>query len=273
MTRKQILMAKTRAECIGALKLHRGATFGEVSNARSTHEVAGKHQIPSAGTATAIYNYALGVSADSPPKPTWGGPRNRADRETHALTVAQVANLKAAECHARTIGLPFTRMITIHWEAAGLLLESMAAATGRFTGLMAKALSRHGSRTAWVWVHENGPTKGGHCHMLVHVPAALVPTIKGLQLRWLRRISGRPYRARVIHSRPIGSTLGLETSNPNLHAANVEAALDYILKGASREAVTQFKLDRVEAGGRIIGKRCGTSQNIGAKARQTTGSE
>jgi len=33
------------------------------------------------------------------------------------------------------------------------------------------------------------------------------------------------------------------------------------------EAASQFALERLEAGGRIIGKRCGTSQNIGAKAR------
>jgi len=34
------------------------------------------------------------------------------------------------------------------------------------------------------------------------------------------------------------------------------------------EAASQFGLERLEPGGRIIGKRCGTSQNIGAKARK-----
>ena len=77
-----------------------------------------------------------------------------------------------------------------------------------------------------------------------------------------------PYRARVIHSRPIGGRLGLETGNPQLHAINLEAALSYVLKGASDAAAAQFNLERHEPGGRIIGKRCGTSQNIGAKARK-----
>ncbi|AMU89514.1 hypothetical protein ATM17_10780 [Sphingopyxis macrogoltabida] len=148
----------------------------------------------------------------------------------------------------------------------------MAKATGRFTDLMAKALARHGSGTAWLWTHENapgnGPDKGGHCHLLAHVPADLVPVVTALQRGWLRRITGQPYRARVIHSKPIGGRLGLETANPDLHAVNHAAALAYVLKGASAEAASHFGLERLEPGGRIIGKRCGTSQNIGAKARK-----
>jgi hypothetical protein len=187
---------------------------------------------------------------------------------SHELTVAQIANLKAAERQSNIIGLPFTRMITIHWEAAGVPLTGMAKATGRFIGLLTKALARHGSPTAWLWVHENGDGKGGHCHLLAHVPAALVPIVAGLQRGWLRRITGQPYRARVIHSKPIGGRLGLEAGNPDLHAINVDAALAYVLKGASPRAASQFGLNRLEPGGRIIGKRCGTSQNIGAKARR-----
>lgn len=148
----------------------------------------------------------------------------------------------------------------------------MAKATYRFTDLLTKALARHGSGTAWLWTHENVPgnghDKGGHCHLLAHVPPDLVPVVTALQRGWLRRITAQPYRARVIHSKPIGGRLGLETGNPDLHAVNLEAALAYVLKGASPEAASQFGLERLEPGGRVIGKRCGTSQNIGAKARK-----
>ncbi len=163
--------------------------------------------------------------------------------------------------------LPLNRMVTIHWKAAGVPLENMARATGRFTGLMAKALARHGSGTAWLWTHENG--KGGHCHLLAHVPKSLVPTLTKLQRRWLTTIAGKPYRVGVIHSRPIGGRLGLETSNPPLYEVNLDAALSYLLKGASEKAAAAFQLEKLEPGGRIIGKRCGTSQNIGVKARRT----
>jgi hypothetical protein len=100
------------------------------------------------------------------------------------------------------------------------------------------------------------------------VPAHLVPRLTALQRGWLRRITGKPYRKRVIHSEPIGGRLGLEAGNPDLHAVNLEAAFAYVLKGASLEAASQFVLARLEPGGRVIGKRCGTSQNIGVKARK-----
>lgn len=255
----------------GALKLHRDCGFGEVSIAPLQPQTPANSPIVRTGTAFAINYLTSGVAALSAEGIGRGGARNRANRESHALTALQIANLKAAGRHAEKIGLPFTRMISIHWQAAGVPLASMAKATGRFTDLMAKALARHGGRAAWLWTHENvagnGHDKGGHCHLLTHVPADLVPVLSALQRGWLRRITGQPYRARVIHSKPIGGRLGLEAGNPNLHAVNLEAALAYVLKGASPEAASQFSLERLEAGGRVIGKRCGTSQNIGAKAR------
>ena len=243
--------------------------FGEVSIAPHQPQPRTNPSIPKTGTTLAINYLTSGVAADLP-KPTGrGGARNRADRERHTLTAAQIANLKAAERHAATIGLPFTRMISIHWQAAGVPLAGMAKATGRFVDLLTRWLKRKGHRSAWLWVHENCGPKGGHCHLLAHVPPKHVKALTGQLRGWLRLITGQPYRARVIHSKPIGGRLGLEAGNPDLHAVNLEAALGYVLKGASPEAASQFTLARLEPGGRVIGKRCGTSQNIGAKARAT----
>ena len=196
-----------------------------------------------------------------------GGARNRADRTSDALTAAQIANSTAAERHSRTIGLPFTRMITIHWQAAGVGLADMVKATGRFLDLLTKALARHKSKTAWLWTVENGDRKGGHCHLLVHVPAALVSLLTRLQKGWLKRISGQDYVKGVIRSKPVGGRLGLEVGNPELHAVNLAEAFCYVLKDADAQAAEKFALTRLEAGGHIIGKRCGISQNISAKAR------
>lgn len=254
-----------------ALKLHRDCGFGGVSIAPLQPQLPSNPPIAGTGTALAINYFTFGVAALSASSTGRGGARNRADRESHTLTAAQIGNLKAAERHAEKIGLPFTRMISIHWQAAGVPLAGMARATYRFTDLLTKALARHGSGTAWLWTHENVPgnghDKGGHCHLLAHVPADLVPVITARQRGWLRRITGQPYRARVIHSKPIGGRLGLEAGNPDLHAVNLEAALTYVMKGANADAASQFSLERLEPGGRIIGKRCGISQNIARKAR------
>ena len=262
-----------RARTGGALKLHRGATFGEVSIAPPPPQSPTNPPIIGTGTAIAINYRNSGVAALSASSTGRGGARNRADRQSHALTAAQIGNLKAAERHADKIGLPFTRMISIHWQAAGVPLAGMSKATGHYTDLMAKALARHGSGTAWLWTHENAPgnrhDKGGHCHLLAHVPADLVPVVTRLQRGWLRRITGQPYRARVIHSEPIGGRLGLEVGNPDLHAVNLAVAFGYLCKGAPQAVLDSAGIDRAHApGGRVIGKRCGTSQNIGVTARK-----
>lgn len=249
------------------LKLHRNRGFGEVSNLPLQPEKPVNPQSPGFGTDNAISYLRLGVGPYFAGKPGRGGARNRADRESDSLTAPQIINLAAAVRHADIIGLPLNRMVTIHWQAAELPLIAMARATGRFTDMMAKALARQGAPTAWLWVHENGDGKGGHCHMLAHIPAGLVEMVSRRQREWLRRITGQPYRRGVIHSKPIGGRLGLETGNPDLHAVNLQSALSYVLKGATEAAATLANLNRLEPGGRIIGKRCATSQNIGAKAR------
>jgi hypothetical protein len=268
--------ANTGRKC-HSLKLHRIGGFGEVSNIVLNAESPGKPPVSPHGTPVAISYLTFGVPPYFACRASGrGGPRNTASRESHEIPSGHIANLIRAALHADQIGLPFNRMITVHWEAAGVALEGMARATGRFIDLMTKTLARHGSKTAWLWVHENadgrGHDKGGHCHILVHIPAALVRIVTEMQRRWLRAITGQPYRKRVIKSDPIGGRLGLEASNPELHSVNLDAALAYVLKGASGSTAQSFGLDRREPGGRIIGKRCGTSQNIAAKARATQGS-
>jgi len=250
-----------------ALKLHRRGAIGVVSIASPGGNSDAILQFPVNGMPVAVSYLRIGVGPHSTAPTGKGGIRNSAKRESYGLNAKQVAKLRAATAHAEAISLPFTRMVTIHWMAAGVPLCAMPKATGRFIDLLTKALRRHGSATAWIWVHENGDSKGGHCHLLVHVPAALVQVVTRLQKGWLRRITGQPYRPRVILSKPIGGRLGLELSNPDLHAANLSTVQSYLLKGASEAASARCGLHRLEPGGRVIGKRCGISQNISAKAR------
>jgi hypothetical protein len=184
------------------------------------------------------------------------------------LSSAKVGSIIAAARYAETIDLPLNRMCTIHWKAAGVPLDGMVGATGRFVDCLSKAIKRHGSRTAWLWVHENGDRKGWHCHLLAHVPPSTVEAITKLQKGWLKRITGKNYSKGVIRCRPVGFRLGLETNNRELYAVNLNAAMAYCLKGAEPSAAEVFGLSRLESGGFIIGKRCATSQNIGPKARR-----
>ncbi len=252
-----------------ALKLHRAAMFGEVSNADASRQTLAKPHVAKIGTGFAV------ITSNRVPRPDCadqarrrGGARNRADRVSHHLTAAQVAGLLAAARQAGVIGLPLNRMTTIHWERAGVPLAGMVKATGRYTDLVTRFMARRGHRTAWICVHENGPRKGGHCHLLLHAPAGLVKALTGQQRAILKRITGKPYRARVIKSDPVGGKLGIEATAPDLHAVNLARALDYLAKGATEDAAALLALHRLDGGGLVIGRRCGTSQNIGAKARK-----
>lgn len=246
--------------------------FGEVSIAPLPDQKRRKASDPAAGMTLAINNLDLSVAANLPSKGRRGGARNRADRESHALTEAQVAKLRAAERHAGQIGLPFTRWITISWKLAGVPLEGMVKATGRFVDLLSRTLARHGSQTAWIWVHENGPSYGWHCHLAIHVPAELVPLVMKLQKRWLRRITGRAYCAGVIESKPIGLRLGLEKGNPPLHVENLNVVMGYACKAAPQSVLDALGIDRHHRhGGLVLGRRCSASQNIGEAARNEKG--
>lgn len=250
------------------MKLHRAARFGEVSKEGPSIQLIAEPDTTAGGTPIAIKRLALGGSAHSAKPSGRGGARNRADRMTRGLSAKQVGNLQAAVAHAALLGLPLNRMITVHWESGGINPARMVKATGRFLDLLTRWLARRGTRTAWVVVHENGSGRGAHAHILVHVPPSLVRALAGRQRAWLRRICWRPYRDGVIHSRPVGGLLGAEQSNQPAFAANLAEALSYLTKGAMPSAAALCGLHRLDGGGPVIGRRCGTSQNIGAKARK-----
>lgn len=224
----------------------------------------------SAGTALAIIPIAIGGTAFSGKRGRnrWGGARNSASRTSDALTVKQTAEIVAAAQFAARTGLPFNRHMTIHWEAAGVPDCRAAAATAAFLALARDWLRKRGAPFAWVWVRENGDGKGSHVHILLHCRPELARDFAAMQRRWLRRVTGNPYRARIIRTARIGGTLGAAQTAPAVYAENLGAVVAYLLKGASPAAARELGLHRLEAGGRIIGKRAATSQNIGCAARR-----
>lgn len=252
-----------------ALELCRPPENGKVSNAVASRQTIANTRAGKTGTGFAVItSIRVPRPSDAEPARRRGGARNRADRVSHRLTAAQVAGLVAAAHHAGVIGLPLNRMTTIHWERAGVPLSGMAKATGRYIDLVTRWMARRGERTAWLYVHENGPAKGGHCHLLLHVAPALVRALSRRQRKIIKHITGKPYRARAIASDPVGGKLGIDRAAPDLHAANLAKALAYLVKGADDDAAALLGLYRLDGGGVVIGKRCGTSQNIGAKARK-----
>lgn len=197
----------------------------------------------------------------------WGGARNRRDRVSDALSLAQATNIHCASLHAICICLPFTRHISIHWELAGVRDNEAADATSRFLKLVRDWLRKRGAGFSCAWVRENGYGKGSHVHILLHVPVGV--SLSGMTRRWLRRVTGLAYRARTIRTTRIGRTANSSTIAPAAYETNLANVVGYILKGVSCADAAKLGLHRHQPGGRIIGKRAGCSENIGPGRRRS----
>jgi hypothetical protein len=229
-----------------------------------------------AGTVHAIVGLETKVCAE---RGRWGGARNRRDRVTDAITLQQARGLVAAVAHAERIGLPLNRLVTLHWGVMGLSDAEAGRAIGCVLKLWREALAEMGFPFACVWTRENDDgdaSKGSHVHILAHVPATAGPGFMRRLRAWVRlaaggryqrrsgRIIGPAYAAGAVHTARIG---GLVMVAPGVHEVNLAEALGYLLKGADKKTANNLGLVRLEPGGRVTGKRCGWSENVGAKAR------
>ena len=92
---------------------------------------------------------------------------------------------------------------------------------------------------------------------------------------------GRPASRTAPDTSRIGGKVRTTETSPDLYRVNLAAVLVYVLKGEEPGAssalmtsdnpfVANLALSRHGEGGRVIGKRCGWSENIGAAARRTS---
>jgi hypothetical protein len=210
-----------------------------------------------------LKNCSSGTTFDA--KPRWGGARNDAISNTLPLAKAK-AIINAAHC-AQSIGLAFNRHVTFHWTAAGLADDQAAQATGKLIKLMSDWLRTKGVKAAWAWVRENDDgdgSKGSHVHILLYSPDTL--PIGRMWRRWLRKVTGQPYRRGIVHTSRIGGTVNCYRSNPALYAVNLDAVLAYVCKGVNSADGAALGLRHTEPGGIIIGKRVAGAQVIWKKS-------
>ena len=199
----------------------------------------------------------------------WGGARNRAGRMSDGIKLAHCLNLITAARYAAAAGLTLNRHVTIHWDKAGIPDGRAAWATGRLLKLASDWTAKGGGTVAHLWCRENGGGKGSHVHILLHVAAGREPW--RMMRGWLGSITRAPYRAGTIETNRVGGTANAWRATPEHYLHNLAATVAYIIKGASPAAAAALSLERIERGGTIIGKRCGTSQNIGRSARRGAG--
>ena len=196
------------------------------------------------------------------------GARNSAARTSQFLSLMQCQGLIASAEHAERIGLHFNRQWTIHYERAGIGEHEATRFIGRLLKLASDCARRHKSKVAAMWVRENGDGKGGHVHILLHLPRSI--TLRNLTFRWIKTAGGQPVR-RVSKVRTIGGMWAIVDVGGARYRTNADAVLTYLLKAAGDETGKALALHRCCEGGPSVGKRAGWTQNIGLAARSSFG--
>lgn len=195
----------------------------------------------------------------------WGGARNRADRVSDALSDAQVAKLIAAAEFAFATGRVFQRHWTVHYGKAGIEPGDGAKFVRHLLKQVGKHARRHGGALTAIWVRECGSAKGEHVHILLHLPAEM--RLHGLTRRWIENAGGTwlpgASKVRIVAGR-LSKVGEIREKKWAVNAANV---VGYLLKAASEKTGERLGLTRAGRSGRIVGKRCGVTQNIDKGAR------
>jgi len=214
---------------------------------------------PPAGTVVAIYRKSTSALHGSARRPRKG-------RRSTALRAKDCENLIWAAHHAITIGKPLNRMLTIHFDKAGI--SDPVKATGQLLKLIGDWLRCNNTGLTAVWVREAGPTKGEHAHILLSVPPPILGSFTRMQRGWFKKI-GAAWKCGVYKSRPIGGShkVAFSEASASLYRQALTGALHYLLKGADAQARTVHGISKQGDGGELWGKRCGTTENIGRSTR------
>ena len=212
-----------------------------------------------AGTVVAIYrNSTSALHGSAQP--------HRKGRRSTALRPKNCENLILAAEHAIQIGKPLNRMLTVHFDAAGI--PDPVKATGQLLKLMGDWLRCNNTAITAVWVREAGGAKGEHVHILLSVPPPILGSFTRMQRGWFKKI-GAAWKRGVYLSRPIGGShkLAFSEASTDLYKQALTGALHYLLKGADAQARAAHAISKRGDGSELWGKRYSTTENIGRAAR------
>ena len=184
-------------------------------------------------------------------------------RASKRITMRHASNMMLAIRFAREIGRPLIAHATIHWAGTKVGDDPDGRRFAKVREGLDKWLQRAGipNGLSCVWVRERrsgGLAEIEHSHMLFHLPHRYKTGRKYDQIvHALERLIDRHGEANYLDC-----TLKLTfPANPN----GV-----YLLKGGGPDIWRKYAVPFIwhEPQGLIVGKRCGTTENLGSKARK-----
>lgn len=172
---------------------------------------------------------------------------------------------------AGAIGLPLNRHITIHLGRLGIPDDDASRVITEFLKIMGDRLRKWGGGFAAIWARENGSSKGSHVHIFAHIPGKFSDAFTRAQCRWVEKVAGRRLVRGTLRGRQVRGSQGAGAYQRAIAEQNAGNVARYLAKGTNSDVAAQFGLSKLERGGAIIGKRCGTTQNIGRGAWRRAG--
>lgn len=197
---------------------------------------------------------------------------NTVARWSRTLADGKAVSLIEAAGHAKIIGRPLNRFITIHLDLGDLNGRAQIAVSG-FLRRAGQWLGDRSVPATYLWVLEHAAGTGLHVHILIHVPPTLImPFSLKARHAWLK-LSGLTPVANVIESERFGPR-GFDQAKASArdrdsYQRQLTGVMRYHLKNLDPDSPLAATLGiDTESSTAIYGKRCGWSQNIGATARQ-----
>lgn len=234
----------------------------------SKTDPAGSRRSGRSGTRLAILESSFSCIVAPAANGTWGGVRNRANRESFGLADKQVGELIEAASFALATGRTFQRHWIVHYGKAGIAERDGARFVGHVLDLLRRQAKRAGGELTALWVREWASSLGGHVHILLHLPADF--SLRNRTARLVKAAGGRcvPGVTRIKH---IGGRLARGPGGSDHQRVNAENVIDYVMKAASEETGARLDLKYSGRVGRIIGLRYGSTHNIKPAARKRAG--
>ena len=179
---------------------------------------------------------------------------------TRYITIPQAANIIEAVKFAKSASLLLVAHLTIHWSLTDAGDDPGGKLFAKVREGLDKWLGRRAIAFAAAWARERqagGQSDVEHCHLLFHLPVEYRTSARSPQVEAaIDRIVQRHGRG-ILHEKAVHLRI-----HPNPDGK-------YLIKGGGPKVWKLFRLrkEHRRRQGIIHGKRCGTTQNIGAAAR------
>jgi len=201
----------------------------------------------------------LALSVPAPALPAAKPRRLYRPNGTKHISLCQADNIIDAAEHAGNIGLLLNAHCTIMWNGTDVFADNDGRLFAKIREGLSKWLGRRSIQFTAVWAREvRAQHYGQHVHMVLHLPS------KYRKGKYLAEFEREVERLVDTHGGGIEGDWAVKIT---LHT---NGDVRYLLKGGTAEVWRVYSVKRIwrQPQGIIFGKRSGTTENIGPKARE-----